>query len=98
MNATEFTIVTSESLAEFEMGVAESDVLFNFTTAASQSMNESVPWRGAREKDPVFLQLFIEAFTKPSSSMHLLLLVSTLLSRDEFLSFFGSCTLLTSFI
>jgi len=49
------------------MGVAESDVLFNFTTSASQSMNGSVPWRGTYEKDPVFLQMLIEAFTRPGS-------------------------------
>ena len=67
MDASKFTIAADESLTEFGLGVAEFDVLFNFTTADSQSMNGSVPWRGAREKDPVFLQMLIEAFTKPGS-------------------------------
>ncbi len=37
------------------------DLLHNFTTSKSQLMNGSIPWRGAREKDPRFLQVLIEA-------------------------------------
>jgi len=67
MDASKFTIMAGGSLTEFGMGVAKSDVLFNFTTMASQSMNGSVPWRGACEKDPLFLQMLIEALTKLGS-------------------------------
>lgn len=37
------------------------DLLHNFTTSKTQMINGSIPWRGAREKDPRFLQILIEA-------------------------------------
>ena len=30
-------------------------------------MNGSVPWRGAREKHPILMQMFIEASCKPEA-------------------------------
>lgn len=62
-----FSFGVNDDLAEVGLGVAESDVLFNFTTAESQAMNGSVPWRGAHEKDTAFLQMLISALTKPGS-------------------------------
>lgn len=41
------------------------DLLHNFTTSKSQLMNGSIPWKGAREKDPRFLQVLIEASSNP---------------------------------
>ncbi len=43
----------------------EDDLLHNFTTAKMQLMNGQIPWRGAREKDPRFLQILVEASTDP---------------------------------
>ena len=43
--------------------VAADDVLFNLVTKDSQLMRGSIPWRGGREKDPLLLQLLIEATT-----------------------------------
>lgn len=43
----------------------EDDLLHNFTTAKTQLMNGKIPWRGAREKDPRFLQILVEASTDP---------------------------------
>ena len=48
-----------------DVNVTKSDALFNFTNAESQLMNGSVPWRGPREKDPLFMQVLIEQLTKP---------------------------------
>ena len=28
-------------------------------------MHGTIPWRGAREKDPLFMQVLIESLTKP---------------------------------
>jgi hypothetical protein len=39
------------------------DVLFNLVTKDTQLMRGSTPWRGGREKDPLFLQLLIESTT-----------------------------------
>lgn len=41
------------------------DLLHNFTTSKTQLMNGSIPWRGAREKDPCLLQILIEASSDP---------------------------------
>lgn len=41
----------------------EDDLLHNFTTAKTQLMNGRIPWSGAQEKDPRFLQILIEAST-----------------------------------
>ena len=41
------------------------DIYFNYTTEKNQLMNGYVPWRGAREKHPIFMQMFIEALCKP---------------------------------
>jgi hypothetical protein len=42
----------------------EDDLLHNFVTRDSQLMNGTIPWRGSREKDPLLLQMLIEACTK----------------------------------
>ena len=42
----------------------EDDWLCNFTTEKNQLMRpDGVPWRGAREKDPRFMQIWIESLT-----------------------------------
>ncbi len=43
----------------------EDGLLQNFTTAATQRMKGDLPWRGAREKDVAFMQILIEALSKP---------------------------------
>jgi hypothetical protein len=39
----------------------EDDLLHNFVTKDSQLMNGVIPWRGSKEKDPLLLQMLIEA-------------------------------------
>jgi hypothetical protein len=39
----------------------EDDLLHNFVTKDSQLMNGAIPWRGSKEKDPLLLQMLIEA-------------------------------------
>lgn len=54
------------SVAELEaigIDVVADDVLHNYVTKDSQLMREDIPWRGAREKDPIFMQMLIEATT-----------------------------------
>lgn len=45
--------------------LVEDDLLHNFTTPMTQLMNGTIPWRGAREKDPRFVQILVEAVTDP---------------------------------
>jgi hypothetical protein len=42
------------------------DLLINLVTKDTQLMRGAIPWRGAREKDPLFLQMFIETTTAVS--------------------------------
>jgi hypothetical protein len=44
----------------------DDDVLYNFTDASSQLMRDDgiTPWRGPREKHPLFYQVLIDAFSK----------------------------------
>jgi hypothetical protein len=37
------------------------DLLLNLVTKDMQLMQGAILWRGAREKDPLFLQMFIES-------------------------------------
>ena len=37
------------------------------TTQLKKLMNGFVPWWGAREKHPIFMQMFIEALCKPGA-------------------------------
>jgi hypothetical protein len=39
------------------------DLLINLVTEDTQLMRGAIPWRRAREKDPLFLQMFIESTT-----------------------------------
>jgi hypothetical protein len=39
------------------------DLLINPVTKDTQLMRGTIPWRGARKKDPLFLQMFIESTT-----------------------------------
>ena len=66
-DVTSFTFNKNEALSEMGMGVEESDVLFNYTSADSQSMRGLIPWRGAREKGASFLQMLIEAVSQPQA-------------------------------
>ena len=63
----DFIIVPDEALSALNVDVANSDVVFNYTSLESQSMKGIVPWRGPREKDTVLLQMLIVALTKPRS-------------------------------
>ena len=47
--------------------VGEDDVYFNYTTEKIQLMNGFVLWRGAREKHPILMQMFIEALCNPGA-------------------------------
>lgn len=48
-----------------DVNITKSDALFNLTTVETQLMNGNVPWRGPREKAPLFMQALIEQLTKP---------------------------------
>ena len=45
----------------------DDDVLYNFTDVTSQLIRDDgvTPWRGSREKHPLYFQVLINAFTKP---------------------------------
>ena len=44
--------------------VGDDDVYFNYSIEKNQLVNGSIPWRGAREKHPILMQMFIEALCK----------------------------------
>jgi len=49
-----------EELEALGIDVSTDDVLHNVVTMETQLMKESTPWRGAREKDPLLIQMLIE--------------------------------------
>jgi hypothetical protein len=49
-----FSIRPMDELDSIGIDVAVDDVLFNLVTKDTQLMRGSTPWRGGREKDPVF--------------------------------------------
>ena len=65
--ASSFSIHIDPNLAKVGINVKKDDILFNYTSTDSQAMNGTMPWRGAREKDEWFMQMFLEAFTSPGS-------------------------------
>jgi hypothetical protein len=62
---SKFSIYVNQLLSNAGINLEEIDLLHNFTSLQTQLMNGVLPWRGAREKDPLFVQLLIEAFSKP---------------------------------
>lgn len=60
-----FRFQECKALSDSFVDFLSDDVVHNFTTRDTMLMNGSVPWRGAREKDPALLRLLIEATTKP---------------------------------
>jgi hypothetical protein len=58
----QFVFNKVDGLSSIEVGAL--DIFFNCTTSKIQLMHKNIPWRGAREKDPNSLQIFIEALTK----------------------------------
>jgi hypothetical protein len=62
---SKFVLHSNEDTREAGIDLEEDDLLHNFTCAKSQLMNGNIPWRGAREKDPKFVQIFLEASTIP---------------------------------
>ena len=60
-----FRFQECKALSDSSMDLLSDDVVHNFTTRDTLLMSGSVPWRGAREKDPALLCLLIEASTKP---------------------------------
>lgn len=62
---SEFTFQVNPLHSTCGFNVEKDDVLFNLTTIETQLMHGTTPWRGGREKDPLLLQILIEALTKP---------------------------------
>jgi hypothetical protein len=62
---SQFAFNTIPSLEKQGIDVGGDDILQNFTTKESQMMNETVPWRGPRERSPLLLQMLIEAASQP---------------------------------
>ena len=61
-----FVFQSIPALEALGLDVGCDDMLQNFTTKASQKMNGSKPWRGPREKDSQFMQMLIEASSRPN--------------------------------
>ena len=64
-SAPPFAFQPVEELMDFDIDVRSDDVLHNLVTKETQMMRGTIPWRGSREKDPLFLQMLIEATTSP---------------------------------
>jgi hypothetical protein len=50
-----------EGLKDVDIDLRIDDVLHNLVTKESQLMEDCIPWRGSWEKDPIFLQMLIQA-------------------------------------
>ena len=62
---SQFSIRENRELSDVGLHVEHIDTFFNLTTVKSQLMRGNSPWRGAREKDPLFMQVLLECFSKP---------------------------------
>lgn len=60
-----FSFKPVPELLSLGIDVSTDDVLHNLVTKESQLMKGSTPWRGAREKDPLLIQMLIESTTSP---------------------------------
>ena len=56
-----FSIQPMAELDFIGINVVVDDVFFNLVTNDTQLMRSSIPWRGGRQKDPLFFQLIIES-------------------------------------
>jgi hypothetical protein len=63
---SQFAFNNIPSLEKQGIDVGGDDILQNFTTKELQMMNGTMPWRGPRERDPLLLQMLIEAASQPS--------------------------------
>jgi hypothetical protein len=64
MKPSEFSFDANRGKNYIGDHVEKSDALFNVTDD-DMTMNGSVPWRGAREKNQPFFQLLIQQFSEP---------------------------------
>lgn len=64
-SAPSFSFQPVQELLDLDIDVSSDDVLHNLVTKETQMMRGSIPWRGSREKDPLLLQMLIEATTSP---------------------------------
>jgi hypothetical protein len=62
-SAPAFSFQPVQELLDFDIDVDSDDVLHNLVTKETQMMRGIIPWRGCREKDPLLLQMLIEATT-----------------------------------
>jgi hypothetical protein len=61
---SKFSIYANQQFSNTSINLEEIDLLHNFTSLQTQLMIGVLPWRGVREKDQLFVQLLIEAFSK----------------------------------
>jgi hypothetical protein len=59
-----FHLCSIPKIENARIDLYEDDLLHNFVTKDYQLMNVTIPWRGSREKDPLLLQMLIEACTE----------------------------------
>jgi hypothetical protein len=56
-----FSIQPVPELDAAGINLENDDLLINPVTKDTQLMQGAIPWRGAREKNPLFLQMFIKS-------------------------------------
>jgi len=61
LGPSKFTFKLNPELEKDEVNIARDDMVQNYTKATTQAMDKGTPWRGAREKSPRFMKMFIEA-------------------------------------
>lgn len=56
----------TETMKKAKVNLQLDDMIINYTVEETMLMNEftSLPWRGAREKDPMFMRHIIEGTTE----------------------------------
>jgi hypothetical protein len=73
-----------KELEAIGVDLAANDVLHNLVTKNSQLMMDEIPWRGSREKDPLFFQMLIE----PTTSVENIVFNCTASTSNESISLF----------
>lgn len=62
---SKFSFQPVPALDRHGVDVARDDILQNLVAKDNQSMDGSVPWRGAREKSILLMQMLIQACSQP---------------------------------
>ena len=62
---SKFSIEENRILSDLQTDLIGEEVLYNLSTSNTALKNGHKSWRGAREKNPILVQMLVESFSKP---------------------------------